>query len=370
MKILYITYSCFPSHAANSIAVMRMCQALSPIAKVSLIAIKGNRHLLAPEYTAYAKTSAYKSYLLPRCFLFLREKPLAFSSALIATFMQADLCYSRDIFVANFLSRIGHRVFYEIHQLEQDNAVFNRIFRSQLLLMLRHNRYERLICISEALKSECVKFGFPREKLITLHSGVTISNEKLEERMLVRTKMGISALGPLIMYSGSLHPGKGINTIIELSKLRPKYLFVILGGSEIEFRQFCSAPTSNLFHFPQVPHESVFSYLAAADIFILPFSTSTTLKFHSPLKLFEYLSVGRPIIASNTWGIREIISHMENGILVNPDNVQEFATFADIIISDPALSARLSNNGLKTAQMYTWETRARKIVDLAFARQT
>ena len=119
-------------------------------------------------------------------------------------------------------------------------------------------------------------------------------------------------------------PWKGVDTLLSAASSLPNYHFYLVGG-EKESR-YSVLRTSYLIHknihfIGNRPHSEIPLWLKSADLLVIPNSAKTKKGSHdtSPLKLFEYLASGTPIIASDVPAIREISTHMT---FFEPDNPQ------------------------------------------------
>jgi len=83
----------------------------------------------------------------------------------------------------------------------------------------------------------------------------------------------------------------------------------------------------------------------------------------SPLKLFEYMAAGVPIVATELPSVREVLRHGENAWLVEPDEKNALAKGITRIIEDAALKAKIAAEAEQSAKQYTWERRAISILD-------
>jgi len=105
--------------------------------------------------------------------------------------------------------------------------------------------------------------------------------------------------------------------------------------------------------------------LSQADVLILPNTASAiSTRFTSPLKLFEYMAAGRPIVASDLPSIREILRDGENALLVEPGNASALAAAIQRILADPELAAALARAALDQVPAYSWERRAQRLETL------
>lgn len=112
-----------------------------------------------------------------------------------------------------------------------------------------------------------------------------------------------------------------------------------------------------------VPRDQVARYVAAFDIALQP----DVVDYASPLKLFEYLALGRAIVAPDKANIREILTHGHNGLLFDCGNTDAFKQAVERLCNDAPLRARLSAQARRTIQekQLTWDHNATRVVEAA-----
>jgi glycosyltransferase involved in cell wall biosynthesis len=111
-----------------------------------------------------------------------------------------------------------------------------------------------------------------------------------------------------------------------------------------------------------LPPASVTAELARAHALVLPNPRlHTSERYTSPLKLFEYLAAGRPIVASDLAALREVLRDGDNALLVEPGSAAALAGAVQRLIADPALGARLGRQAFEDAGYYGWATRAERV---------
>lgn len=351
MKILYCSYSTIPSDTANSIAVMKQCDALNKIIILKVILIKGKK-FSEENYQEKYGIEPMDIILLPSWMLKYNELGLKLFCAVYAIWYKPDMIYSRDLVLNKVFCKMKMLNIYEIHQLDQQDIEFDKVFKKTLLYIMNSKYLKYIICISDVLKSECMAYGISEQKLLTLHSGFDSCKCKLihEETMKKQERL-------LALYTGSNQNGKGVNIILQMAKLAPQYDFLIIGVKEP-----IAYDGDNLKQISWIDHGAVFKYLKQADILLLP-TTSQKYKFHSPLKLFEYMAAGKVIIASDNPDIREVISDKKNGLLAIEANAEDFIEKIKLVDEDEELRKKLEFYAVKSVAKYSWDERAKKIIE-------
>jgi glycosyltransferase involved in cell wall biosynthesis len=112
-----------------------------------------------------------------------------------------------------------------------------------------------------------------------------------------------------------------------------------------------------------VSRERVGHYVAAFDVALQP----SVVEYASPLKLFEYMALGRAIVAPDQDNIREVLSDGEDAVLFDPDDTEAFTRAIVGLCRDDALRDRLGRAAAALIDdgEYTWAANARRVVELA-----
>jgi glycosyltransferase involved in cell wall biosynthesis len=174
---------------------------------------------------------------------------------------------------------------------------------------------------------------------------------------------------PTVGYAGHLYPWKGVDILIEAIARRPDLRGLVVGGQPGE-RDL--ARLQALAHARGVadrveftgwrPPQDVAASLARCHALALPNVRSTiSERYTSPLKLFDYLAAGRPIVASDLPAIREVLTDQVNGLLVEPGRADVLADALGRVLDDRALAERLSRKAFDDADRYSWDARAGRL---------
>jgi glycosyltransferase involved in cell wall biosynthesis len=296
-----------------------------------------------------------------------------------------DLLFTRDLGLASLLLRMPRAVraplVYEAHTIAADEAAA----RPQMLsgaaepspaklkrLAARERRVwtgaEGYVTITTGLKTELERRFGGRSRIAVVPDGVRSNLEPRTSDLGPRT----SDIGPhvfTIAYAGHLYPWKGVDLIVEAVMALPDVQALIVGGHDKEpdlARVKALAAQldcrSRVTFTGLVPPAQVAARLREADVLVLPNPASAiSSAFTSPLKLFEYMAAGRPIVACDLPAIREILAHERNALLFEPGNPQALTAAIRRVKEDPALGARLARQAAVDVAEYTWARRAERL---------
>ena len=274
------------------------------------------------------------------------------------------LLYSRNqlsnIFILLFSNK---KIIIELHS--PPKSFYKIIFK----IFINTSRIQKVVTISEELKKIILKdFGIKKlKKLIVAHDGADYLDLKKLKKIDFKTKnFKIKHIG----YVGHLYKGRGIDLIIKLSDKYKKHHFHIVGGNEIEinfWKKKCI--NQNVIFHGFIEPNLVPSYLFSFDILIAPYQNKVLLSnnmdtsnWMSPLKLFEYMSVKKPILTSNLKVLKEIFIHNNNAYLCNPSNFQDWDNGLGYFLNNPKNANEIANSAyVKFVNHYTWTARAKLI---------
>lgn len=145
-------------------------------------------------------------------------------------------------------------------------------------------------------------------------------------------------------------------------KKNPNTLFIIVGNGKglLWKSRIEQTELKDYFQFTGfVPHSEIPKYILHSDICVSTFTKSPYLTYALPLKLFEYMACGKPIVATNVAGTAEVIQNGYNGYLVDPDNPEEFADCINMLFTDLKTAKKMGLNGKTFVKKYTWEAISR-----------
>ena len=102
------------------------------------------------------------------------------------------------------------------------------------------------------------------------------------------------------------------------------------------------------------------------DVALAPYPRPAHDFYFSPLKLFEYLACGAPVVAASLGQIAEVVRHGETGLLYPPGELDALVASCERLLEDPDLRRRMGRAAAKEIHdRYTWDHNAERVIDLA-----
>jgi glycosyltransferase involved in cell wall biosynthesis len=282
----------------------------------------------------------------------------------------ADLVYTRMLQVARLAALSGMPVILELHDLPS-----GRFGLARLQEFLRTPVHKRVVFITRSLRQlveEQLNSDLPEEEVIIAPDGVDLERyadlpQPPEARRQLHMPERITAL-----YSGSFYHGRGLQTLFELAQKLRDVQFVWVGGSpeDVEHwnRQLADGGITNVVLTGFVDNAVLPLYQSAADLLLMPYdlkvagsSGGDISRVTSPMKLFEYMACGRPILTSDLPVLHEVLNP-DNAVFCPPDDLESWIGAITALSSDAARRQALAAQALHDVQAYSWRGRMEKIM--------
>ncbi len=234
-----------------------------------------------------------------------------------------------------------------------------------------------IIVVSAPLKDNLLRWGISENKILINPNGVdpvkynpSIPGSKIRKKYGLENFILIGFIGTFGPFHGVIELAKSIEIFF---KLYPEKLnevkFLLIGDGKlmpgvkriIERTEFAE----NVIFTGLTPQSQESKYLAACDILLSPQirNPDGSKFFCSPVKLFEYMAMGKPIIASDLDQIGEVLEHKKTAYLVEPGNIENLAEAMNVLISDTKLREKLGENArAKVLEKYTWEKDVERVL--------
>ncbi|HEX8494131.1 MAG TPA: glycosyltransferase family 4 protein [Pyrinomonadaceae bacterium] len=232
----------------------------------------------------------------------------------------------------------------------------------------------RIFVVSEVEQRNLLRAGVNAEKIIVNPNGVDVETFRPQiGGAQVRQELGISADETLVGFVGSFGPWHGVLALAEAIKLMPacarvRYLLVGSGTlrDEVEHRLREAGALPRVIFTGAVSHERVPALLDACDVLAsphVPLADGSPF-FGSPTKLFEYMAMGKGIVASRLGQIADVLKHEETALLVEPGDARELSEALLRLAKSRELRERLGAAARREAVAYhTWKHNAERVLD-------
>jgi glycosyltransferase involved in cell wall biosynthesis len=279
----------------------------------------------------------------------------------------ADVYYTRDSLTAALLIILRKKntstVIYESH----------RFASSRLGLSLGSwlvNKLDGIVVLTNLLAMRYLELGMSEKRIAVVPDAADVHDFDRCSKLEARNYLSIDENIFVVMYVGHMYKWKGVDTLVEAAtQLTHNEQVWFVGGTPEELPRIEQLTNkfdaTNVHLAGYVPYRHISTYMAAADVLVIPNSGDSDVSrfYTSPLKLFEYMAAKRPIIASNLPSLREIITHGETALLVEPDDSHSLAIAIQRLRLDPDLSSRLVDSATSLVNEYTWSSRSRHILE-------
>lgn len=363
-KINYVHFSSMPSLLPSSLQVIKTCESFSKNnfkvtllkpgtgdKKFSINRFYGIKHKIEiKEFKSIKKfPQGLKFYLYCfYCLVFILK-------------IENSTTITRSFFICFLLLLFRQKVILEIHH---DIIGESRVtkFILKYFNFFNYKNLINIIAVTNSVKKLFVnKYRAQAEKITVLPSGSSIKlNFKQNLNYNKRFKIG---------YFGSISPSKGIHTIIKLSKIDQNNDYYIFGGLKNEIDALKKKNINkNLYLNENVPYINLSKMMLKMDILTIPYTKNIKSagevddisEYTSPLKLFDYLAVGKIIISSDLKVLREIINSKNALFVKNFENIYEWRKSIAIIKNNKIKKYIMCKNNYILSKQFDHSIRVRK----------
>lgn len=389
MRILYLSHTRFPSEKAYGMQIAQVCHAMAGLEhEVTLVApgirttIEGGGHGYygVPESFEVVRLptfDAINSRLVPGKLSFAVTM-WSYRRALKKFLRQrkADLLYVRSSLILRPLLDSGMKVVLELHTLPK---------RGRLAFVKLCDRTEGIVCLTSPMAEELRRWGVRSEKILVEPDGVNLAMfANLPDQTTAKREWGLPPGHPVIGYAGSLVTQdviqKGVGELLQafalLKQRGQEFLGWIVGGPEAWARRYhAEARTLGIDRDVcvegQIDPSRVPSALRACDVLVYPAPASEHPYFRrdtSPLKLFEYMASGVPIVCADLPPIRDVV----DASVVRFCKAGDAESLADAIgdvLRDPHAARERAERAKERVRKFAWGERMKRVLQRVAAER-
>ena len=371
IKLLYVAqvHSNFPSKWANNFQVMKMCSAFSannidttllvPFNQKTKDSLKRIKPII---WDFYGVKERFRINWIK--FYYPNIKFKLFLHGIIVVLFLArtkyNLVYTRSEWVGIFTSfLLTTKVCLELHNYQNS-------FSQKILIKLSSiNKNLSLVCISRALKNQLIKSGY-NGKILVAHDGVDLEYYSIKtNKKYIREKYGLPYNKPVVAHIGSISEGRGFRTIIKTAKNMNDVYFYFVYGHDADLDIINDTKKERILNVRMLdflPNLEIPDLLKASDILLMTYTSRlNTLRYTSPLKMFEYMASNVPIISSDFPVLREVLNE-KNALLIPSSDSNSLQAAINTLLNEKSYASSLAKQAYNDVKSFTWNNRAKKII--------
>ncbi|HUV15751.1 MAG TPA: glycosyltransferase [Pelolinea sp.] len=366
MRIACITTSVVPSKTANSIQALKVVHALKETGH--------DVRLWVPEFKREDWNQIAEIYGLKTQFditwltflPFSKQYDFAWKSVTAALRWGANIVYTWALQAAVFAQIRSYPTVMEFHDFPMGRL------GPQLFKIYIDSKGKKLtLCTTRALADgmeERYNFKFSPKELQIAPNGTEIERYNLlpapeEARKILGLKPGFT-----VGYTGHFYAGRGMDLLTDIARQLPEVNFLWVGGREEDIAPWQESLESQSIHNVTItgfiPNSKLPHYQASADILAMPYgkrisgsSGGDISRVINPMKMFDYLATGRPIVASEIPVFHEVL-HKDIAVFCQPEDPAEWVKAIRQLQNDAKKRIEMGNLAKKEAKKYTWKNRA------------
>jgi len=372
IKIYYIANARMPTEKAHGIQLAKMCEAfieqgvdlelVVPRRKTSAKSIKDFYDLRVD--VPVAKLGIIDWYVRGRVGFFIASFSFAvrYFFYLLKKRLQGErfIIYMTDIDQFSFflIPFLGVSYFCEIHDAKPRRVAFRLLF----------NYADGIIVINEIIKRGLMEtFGIASRCMIVHSNGIDLGMyAHVPLKQEARYALGIPAEKKIVLYVGGFYEWKGLNDVIEALRYTGEdEAFYFVGGSREELMRATgeSDIPDSVRCVGHKPFIEVPMWLAAADLLLVLGTKKNQYSYlhTSPMKSFEYMASGVPILASATPANREILSD-KDALMYEPDSARDLAGKISYAFSHADEMKKRADHAREKVKQFSWDKRVESIL--------
>lgn len=376
-NVLYTAFDIVPSPKGASTHILHNLRGLVN-RNFSVHLITPNDGLLPPEDTIDGAHVTRISQDLSQNFL---ARAVHFGKSVLAHLAlhpDYDVVHFRNIWdgfhITQNKKKFGYKTLFEVNGLPSIELKYHYPgMDSELLAKIKEQELatlhlaDAIICPSNVTRDYIASLGLNRKLVTVIPNGVSPSDFSVTP-LPVR-----EGREPVLLYIGTLADWQGLDIVIKaLPKIleqQPVKLHIVGRGRSRQRKMLAKqirklGLENQVTVQPAVPHHEIPALMAEADICIAPLSLNdrNVTQGACPIKVLEYMAAGRPLLASNMPIVRELVREDVDGLLFSPNDPDDLARQATLLLKDVELSQRLAESAAAhVREKFTWHESQKKL---------
>jgi len=270
-----------------------------------------------------------------------------------------QIVHSRDWNFIKAAIKNGIPAIYEQHHHE------SKKFEQEIV---RNPLFQIAVTVADTVRESMIQNGMPPEKVIMLHNGFNqlFLARQTEASQIWRQKLLTDGRQHLAVYAGGLYQFKGVDMLVDVAQELPGVQFAIAGGNSSQvtaYQQLAkNQQVNNIKFLGYLPQNQLASLLQAADVLTHPHCLTEAATFTSPLKFFDYMASGTPIVATEIPSLLEFKSGNIAATWCEPDNQYKFAQSIQYSLTKYPRKVEGYAETMDFVKQFSWENRIERIL--------
>lgn len=382
MRIAYITNVRLPSERAHGHQVAQVCDALARLGYEVTVISPYRKNSIREDYHSYYRAEervtvkhlgsfdSIASVLFPGVTgLWMLNAMMRKNIRQMLKHESFDVLYTRSPALLPALLESTIPVVLELHQLPR---------RGRAAFVKRCTQCRLIACLTSHMRDKLIEWGVPKNKVIA--EGDAVDMKRFDQVLSPsdpRGDLDLPRNRVIVGYVGRLKTlgmEKGVGILLEaIAQLKDEKAFtaLIVGGPEADQKFYeekahaLQLGTDDVRFTGEVNPFVVPKMLAACDVLAMPFPDLPHYRHHmSPLKMFEYMAAGKPIVTSDLPTIRDVLSE-DRAYFCTPGDASSLADVLRDIRKNPNEAAKRSDSARAIVGDHTWEARMKRILHAA-----
>ena len=284
-----------------------------------------------------------------------------------------DVCLFSGLLLAKMkriplLLEIDSPEVYEFSTFHGEYITHQKLLKYVELLNIKYAN--ACFTVSNDLKHYFLQQGMPEEKIHVITNGADVT--RFIPRINKQKVVGKYALQNKIVvgFVGSFHYWHGVENLISLIEgtlaLQPNICFLLVGEGgpmKTKLEQFITKKghRDRVILTGHIVHEEIPQYISTMDIVLAPYP-KLDFFYYSPVKIYEYMACGKPVVTTRIGQIAEIIQDGKNGFLCRPDDVKQMQAKISELVTSPSLRALIGEAATQTmVEHHSWREKAEQL---------
>ena len=233
-----------------------------------------------------------------------------------------------------------------------------------------------VLAVSAPLAAHVTTLGTDPARVHVIPNGVdTVRFRPAPDDGALRARLGLGP-GPVIGFVGGLRPWHGVEmlprAIAALRRRHPQVHALIVGDGPLRADVTLEVERLGLERHVTlvgaVPHDEIPAFIRAFDVAVAPYPDAPHAFYFSPLKVFEYMACGVPVVAANLGQLSEVVRDGTTGVVYPAGDLDALVRACEAVLADPVAARRMGDAGVAAvAARHTWAHNATRVTRIAEA---